>query len=164
MRKILVVLAALLLTACVSRPDPDPAVMRDSPPPWDAPRDAISYIDAAGLEQRPLGEDTDPWVLELLVEVAGDEVSVPGMIGVDRLRAVQAVVHTHDEGGDVWLEGEGNHVATLGHFFTLWGVAFDGECLGAHCSGLTVLADGEVVEEPVDLVLRGHQTVEVRVG
>lgn len=164
MRKILVVLAVLLLGACVSRPDPAPAVMRDSPPPWDAPRDAISHIDAAGLDQRPLGEDTDPWVLRLRVDVAGEEVQVPAMIGVDRLRAVQAVVHTHDEGGDVWLEGEDNEVATLGHFFTLWGVAFDGECLGAHCAGLTVLADGEEVEDPVGLVLRGHQTVEVSVG
>jgi hypothetical protein len=163
MRK-LVVLSVLLLTACVSRPAPEPAVMRETAPPWDAPRDAVSYIDAAGLERRPLGEDTDPWVLALTVEVGGEEVAVPPKIGIDRLRAVQAVIHTHDEGGDVWLEGEGNGEATLGQFFTLWGVQFDGECLASRCEALTVLADGEPVVDPVSLVLRGHQTVHVSVS
>ncbi|NLE96526.1 MAG: hypothetical protein GX596_00855 [Propionibacterium sp.] len=162
MRKVLIV-AVLLLTACVSRPDPDPAVMRDSAPPWDAPRDAISYIDAAGLEQRPLGEDTDMWVVALTVEVGGQDVLVPAKIGIDGPRAIQAVVHTHDEQGDVWLEGPDNDVATLGHFFSLWGVEFDGDCLASHCEELTVLADGEPVDDPVNLQLRGHQTVEVSV-
>ncbi len=164
MRKVLVLVSVLLLAACVSRPDPEPAVMRESAPPWDAPRDAVSYIDAAGLDRRPLGEDADPWVLDLSVEVAGRPVTVPAKIGVDGLRAVQAVVHTHDADGVVWLEGEGNDVATLGHFFTLWGVRFDGDCLASHCSGLQVLADGEPVDDPVNLRLRGHQTVDVSVG
>lgn len=164
MRKVLVLLSVLLLAACVSRPDPEPAVMRESAPPWDAPRDAVSHIDAAGLDRRPLGEDADPWVLDLSVEVAGERVDIPAKIGVDGLRAVQAVVHTHDADGAVWLEGEGNETATLGHFFTLWGVRFDGECLGASCTGLEVRADGEPVEDPVNLRLRGHQTVEVSVG
>lgn len=160
MRNLLVV-AVLLLTACVSRPDPEPATMREAAPPWDAPRDAISYIDAAGLEQRPIGEDTDPWILTLEVTVDGEPVEVPAMIGVDRLRAVQAVVHTHDAGGDVWLEGPDNQVATLGHFFTLWGVHFSDDCLADRCGSLTVLADGEPVADPVGLTLRGHQVVEV---
>lgn len=162
MRNLLVV-AVLLLTACVSRPVPEPATMREGAPPWDAPRDAISYIDAAGLEQRPIGEDTDPWILTLEVTVGGEPVEVPAMIGVDRLRAVQAVVHTHDVGGDVWLEGPDNSVATLGHFFTLWGVRFTDDCLADRCGSLTVLADGEPVDDPVQLTLRGHQVVEVSV-
>ena len=160
MRKF-IVLVVLLLSACVQRPDPDPAVMRDTAPPWEAPRDAISYIDAAGLEQRPIGEDTDPWIIALTVEVGGRRVEVPPMVGIDRLRAVQAVVHTHDGGGNVWLEGPDNREATLGEFFTLWGVEFDGTCLAKHCD-LTVLADGAEVDDPAGLQLRGHHTVEVR--
>lgn len=163
MRKLLLVVA-LLLVACVSRPDPEPAVMRDSAPPWDAPRDAISYIDAAKLEHRPLWEDTDPWIVKVTVTVDGKDVQIPRFIGVDRLRAVQSVIHTHDETGDVWLEGEGNRHSTLGEFFTLWGVKFDGECLASHCGNVEVLADGEVVEDPVQLLLRGHKLVEVRAG
>lgn len=154
-------LTVLLLTACVARPDPAPAVLRETAPPWDAPRDAVSYIRAAGLPEQPLGTDTDPWVLDLTVTVDGEAVGVPAFIGADRLRAVQAPVHTHDPGGEVWLEGDGNRDITLGEFFTLWGVRFDGECLGAACGGVTVTADGRQVEDPVDLVLRGLTSVSV---
>ena len=162
MRTILsVTLTVLLLTACVARPDPAPAVLRETAPPWDAPRDAVSYIRAAGLPEQPLGTDTDPWVLDLTVTVDGEAVDLPAFIGADRLRAVQAPVHTHDPGGEVWLEGDGNRDITLGEFFTLWGVRFDGECLGAACGGVTVTADGRGVEDPVDLVLRGLTSVSV---
>ena len=154
-------LTVLLLTACVARPDPAPAVLRETAPPWDAPRDAVSYIRAAGLPEQPLGTDTDPWVLDLTVTVDGEAVDLPAFIGADRLRAVQAPVHTHDPGGEVWLEGDGNRDITLGEFFTLWGVRFDGECLGAACGGVTVTADGRGVEDPVDLVLRGLTSVSV---
>ena len=164
-RKILVlVLGALLVVGCVSRPDPEPAQMRQSQPPWDAPRDAVSYIAAAGLPQLSLGDDSDPWILQIQVSVSGDPVEVPAYIGIDRLRAVQAPVHTHDPGGQVWLEGADNAASTLGHFFTLWGVRFDADCLGATCGGVTVLADGEPVDDPVALQLRGVEVVEVSVG
>ncbi|MDU7361010.1 MAG: hypothetical protein E7L00_07355 [Propionibacteriaceae bacterium] len=136
-------------------------MMRTSAPPWDAPRDAVSYIDAAGLEQRPLGEDTDPWIVALSVEIEGESVDIPAMIGIDRLRAKQAIVHTHERGGDVWLEGPDNGTATLGHFFTLWGVQFDGACLAEWCN-VEVFVDGKKIEDPASLTFRGHKAVEVR--
>ena len=157
-------LAAFLLVGCVGRPDPAPAESRTSQPPWDAPRDAISYIEAAGVAQLSLGDDADPWILDIDVIVAGQPVEVPAYIGIDRLRAVQAPVHTHEPGGEVWLEGEGNRDTTLGQFFALWGVRFDDDCLGAACGGVTVLADGERVDDPAALILRGNQLVEVSVG
>lgn len=160
MRKLLLVLV-LVMTACVSRPDPEPAVMRESAPPWDAPRDSISYIDAAGMEHRPLNEDTNPWIVDVEVEVQGEDVVIPPFIGVDRLRAIQAVIHTHDEDGVVWLEGPDTDASTLGEFFTLWGVHFDGECLASYCD-VEVVADGETVTDPVDLKLRGHKVIEIR--
>ncbi|HMR48263.1 MAG TPA: hypothetical protein PKE40_13990 [Arachnia sp.] len=162
MRKAMAVVAALLLVGCVSRPDPDPAVMRQGPPPWEAPRDAISYIREAGLPELALDEDGDPFIVAMEVAVDGTPVSLPPFIGVDRLRAVQAPAHTHDDTGDLWLEGEGNREVTLGQFFTLWGVRFDGDCLAAACGGVEVRADGVLVEEPVDLVLRGHERIQVR--
>ena len=157
-------LAAFLLVGCVGRPDPAPAESRTSQPPWDAPRDAISYIEAAGVAQLSLGDDADPWILDIDVIEAGQPVEVPAYIGIDRLRAVQAPVHTHEPGGEVWLEGEGNDTSTLGEFFTLWGVRFDADCLGAVCGGVTVTADGHPVDDPVGLRLRGVERVEVSAG
>lgn len=151
----------LLLAGCVSRPDPDPAVLRETPPPWDAPRDAISYIQAAGLPELPLDEDGDPFIVRLEISYDGAEVELPPFIGVDRLRAVQAPVHTHETTGDVWLEGEGNREVTLGQFFAVWGVRFDGQCLADACGSVTVLADGRGVDDPEDLVLRGHERIQV---
>ena len=66
-----VLAAALLLGGCVSRPEPAPAVMRESAPPWDAPRDAISHIRAAGAPELGLGDDADPWILRVEVTVDG---------------------------------------------------------------------------------------------
>lgn len=161
-RLLVVVITVLLLVGCVSRPEPAPAVLRDTPPPWDAPRDAISHIQAAGLRELSLGADEDPWILDLEVIVDGEDVDVPAFIGIDRLRAVQAPVHTHDPGGEVWLEGEDNRDSTLGHLFELWGVRFDGDCLGAACGSVRVTVDGEVLDgDPTALLLRGTRQIEV---
>lgn len=153
----------LALQGCVERPDPEPASLTTAPPPWPAPRDAVSWIDAAGLPQLDLDDESDPWVLDLEVLVDGHPVEVPAFIGVDRLRAVQAPVHTHTTDGVVWLEGQGNREVTLAQFFHVWGVAFDDECLAGMCQGLEVSADGEAVQAPTELVLRGHQEVTVAV-
>lgn len=152
---------AVLVAGCVSRPDPDPAVIRETPPPWDAPRDAISYIQAAGLPELPLDEDSDPFIVRVEVVYDDEAVELPPFIGVDRLRALQAPVHTHESTGDVWLEGTGNREVTLGQFFAVWGVRFDERCLADACGGLSVLADGEPVEDPVSLVMRGNELIQV---
>lgn len=135
--------------------------MATAPPPWPAPRDAISHIKEAGLPELPLDSESDPFILTIAVTVDGDDVPLAPFIGVDRLRALQAPVHTHETSGDVWLEGEGNREVTLGQFFTLWGVRFDDGCLGAACANLEVTADGQSVDDPAALVLRGHDRVEV---
>ncbi|MFV0427993.1 MAG: hypothetical protein ACK5KO_00975 [Arachnia sp.] len=161
MRRLWPLVAVVVVTGCVARPDPDPAVMSSAAPPWEAPRDAVSYIEAAGFAELPLDTDQDPYSVDVDVLVDGVAVDLPAYIGVDRLRAVQAPVHTHDATGDVWLEGEGNRQATLGQLFTLWGVKFDAQCLGAACGGVVVTADGEPVSDPVGLVLRDHESITV---
>lgn len=152
---------ALLLPGCVERPEPQPASYTTEPPPWPAPRDAISWIEDTGLPHLSLGDETDPWIVELNVEVDGQDVEVPAYIGVDRLRAVQAPVHTHESGGTVWLEGQGNREITLGQFFALWGVEFTDECLAQYCSELIVKVDGAEVEQPTSVLLRGVSTIDV---
>ena len=135
--------------------------MSTQSPPWVAPRDAISNISAAGLPELSLDADSDPFILDIVVTVDNEPVPLVAFIGIDRLRAVQAPVHTHDDSGDVWLEGDGNREVTLGDFFTLWGVRFDEDCLGAACAGLVVTADGEEITDPEALVLRGNDVIEV---
>ncbi len=155
MRWTVVTLAVLvMLTACVSRPAPAAAVMRETPPPWDAPRDAVSYISAADLREQPLDAKGNQRIFTITVTVDGEDVTVPANVGVDRLRAVQAVIHTHDASGTVWLEGDEPKAVTLQDFFTLWGVRFDERCLGAACGSVTVIVDGVRAADPMAVPLR----------
>ncbi len=155
----------LLATAGCNMPSgssaPPPAVIRQSAPPWSAPRDAVSYIDEAGLVAEPLDTTTNQRIIDLEVVIDGQPVEIPAYLGIDRIRALQAAAHTHDTSGEVWLEGSEAAEVTLGQFFILWGVRFDGECLGAACGGITVLADGNPVSDPLSLVLATTHTVRV---
>ena len=114
-----VIIVLLVLTSCVRQATPAPAEQRTTPPPWNAPRDAISYITAAGLEAQPISNENSR-VVKLRITVDGAPVEVPANVGIDRVRALQAPVHTHDTSGQVWLEGRETEAVTLGQFFTVW--------------------------------------------
>ena len=120
-------------------------MQRTGAPPWDAPRDAVSYVDAAGFERLPLDfRGPAPYTVRLTVTVDGAKVVVPAGIGIDKLRAEQAAVHTHTDDGVVWVEPRSKEDRpTLQQFFTLWGVRYDGKCLGDACRGVTVLVNGD---------------------
>jgi hypothetical protein len=122
---------------------PGPAVIRSTPPPWDAPRDAVSYIEKAGFERLPLDfNGPSPYTLKIAVNVDGRSVQLPADIGVDRRRAEQAAVHTHGSDGTVWVEAKTTaERPTLKQFFELWGVRYDGKCVGDACGGVTVLVN-----------------------
>ena len=137
----IVALLPLALSSCVKPPPPAPATMSEAAPPWPAPRDAISYIEASGLPQERYDTASNQRRFQLSIEVGGEPVAIPAWIGVDRYRAIQAPVHTHTEDGEIWLEGEGAEEATLGQFFTLWGVRMNADCLGAVCGGVQVSVD-----------------------
>jgi hypothetical protein len=139
-------LLALALAGCGAGPaKPAPAELRTGPPPWDAPRDAVSYVDAAGMDRLPLDfREPAPYSVRLTVTVDGARVVVPPNVGVDRLRAEQAPMHTHADNGFVHVEAKTRgERPTLKQFFTLWGVRYDAKCLGDACGGVTVLVNGE---------------------
>jgi hypothetical protein len=133
---------------------PGPAEIRSGPPPWDAPRDAVSYIDKAGFEPLPLDfNGPAPYTVKLSVTVDGKPVEVASGIGVDRIRAEQAAVHTHTADGVVYVEAKtGAERPTLEQFFELWGVRYDAKCLGDACGGVTVRVNGEEASWDVKLV------------
>lgn len=143
----------LLLAGCASPVTPAPALIRDTPPPWPAPRDGVAYLEQAGLPQSRLDDRSNQRTFQLQVVVDGLGVEVPAYLGMDRPRAVQGPAHTHDTSGLVWLEGRGADQVTLGQLFTSWGVRFDGRCLGAACGMIAVTSDGRPVADPVALRL-----------
>lgn len=151
----------LVLSGCVRQAIPNPAEQRGTPPPWSAPRDTISYITAAGLEPQSLSSTGNSSVVNLKITVDGMPVEVPAYVGIDRLRAVQAPMHTHDGSGQIWLEGRGTDALTLGHFFTVWGVRFDDRCLGSACRDLRVTVDGIVSPSPTEVRLAGSRIIEI---
>lgn len=156
------IIVLLVLTSCVRQATPTPAEQRRTPPPWGAPRDAISYVTAAGLETQPLSSSNEnSHVVELRITVDSAPVDVPAYLGIDRVRALQASVHTHDTSGQVWLEGRETDAVTLGQFFTVWGVRFDDQCLGAACGALVVEVDGEPSSSPREVRLAASRTINV---
>ncbi|WUJ71550.1 hypothetical protein OG809_41505 [Kribbella soli] len=158
---------ALLLTSSVvggcqvGPAPPAAAVLRTTAPPWDAPRDAVSYIDKAGFERLPLDfSGPSPYTVHIAVTVDGKPVEVPAGIGIDKLRAEQAAVHTHTTDGLVWVESKttSDH-PTLAQFFTLWGIKYDARCLADACAGLKVAVNGSPAAWDTPLVRNGHITV-----
>jgi hypothetical protein len=154
----------VLLAGCVQPAAPAPAVLRSTPPPWPAPRDGISYFELAGVPSSRLDDRTGQRVISVSVRIDGENVPLMPNIGLDLPRALQAPAHTHDASGTIWLEGAGAGTVTLGQFFTLWGVRFDGRCLGAACGQLSVTADGAAVHAPVGLVLSSASDVQIRLA
>lgn len=156
---------AVTLTACAAPPPPGEPMLRSTAPPWPAPRDGLAQIQAAGVESSRLDDTTNQRRFVLTVVLDGEPVPLVPYIGIDRPRALQGPVHTHDDSGEVWLEGRGADTVTLHQFFVLWGVRFDRECLGATCGTVTVAADGRAVATPADLVLATvRERLEVRVS
>ncbi|NIK57677.1 hypothetical protein [Kribbella shirazensis] len=162
--------AALLFTGgviggCgVGPAQPAAAELRTGAPPWDAPRDGVSYIDKAGFERLPLDfSGPAPYTLTIAVTVDGEPVQVPAGIGVDKLRAEQASVHTHTTDGVVWVEAKtADEKPTLAQFFTLWGVRYDADCLADACKNLEVTVNGKPAPWDTPLARNSHIVVTVR--
>nr|WP_202886522.1 hypothetical protein [Kribbella sandramycini] len=156
--------AVLLLASCgVGPAKPAAADLRTTAPPWDAPRDAVSYIEKAGFERLPLDfSGPSPYTLRVKVIVDGNPVQVPAGIGVDRIRAEQAAVHTHTTDGLVYVEAKTtSEQPTLAQFFTLWGLKYDEKCLAGACKNLKITVDGQPA--PWDVRFTGGARITVSV-
>ena len=169
-RRASVTAAALLLISTVmggcqvGPAPPGPAELRTGPPPWDAPRDAVSYIDKAGFERLPLDfSGPSPYTLTIAVTVDGTPVQIPSGVGIDRLRAEQAAVHTHTTDGLVYVEAKTTaERPTLAQFFTLWGLKYTPTCLANACNSLKITTNGKPSPWNTPLTANSHVAVTVR--
>lgn len=142
------------------------AVLRTTPPPWDAPFPVRPQIDAAGMERLPFNFDgPQPYTVTVVVTVDGRTVPIPPQIGLDQEHAEQGSVHTHIENADrgiVAVEAKtAQERPTLKQFFTLWGLRYDQRCLGGVCGTVEVEVDDEPA--PWDAPMQRDTTIEVTV-
>ena len=104
----------------------------------------------------------------LWVYVDGEQVAVPANIGIDPDQdAMQmAGLHTHDGSGKLHVEGVER--ATLGQFFSIWGVAFSRDRLGPHRATanktVRMWVDGKPSDAFGALQLRDGQRIVVSYG
>ncbi|MEI8411778.1 MULTISPECIES: hypothetical protein [unclassified Kribbella] len=158
-------LVSSVISSCQVGPaPPGPAELRTGPPPWDAPRDAVSYIDKAGFERLPLDfSGPSPYTLTLSVAIDGAPVQIPAGIGVDRIRAEQAAVHTHTTDGLVYVEAKTTaERPTLAQFFTLWGIRYDAKCLADACKSLTVVVNNQTASWDAPMTPKAHIQIAAR--
>ena len=92
--RVLRALSSLLVTVtligCTSQSTaPGPAVLRDTAPPWPAPRDGLAQIQAAGLEPSRLDDTSGQRRFTLTIAIDGTPVALVPYIGMDRPRAPQ---------------------------------------------------------------------------
>jgi hypothetical protein len=129
-----------------------------------------------GLEQRRL-EAGVPTMAEgggshfhplLSVYANGKRVKVPANIGIDPTSppTEMAGLHTHDETG--MIHNEAGSGATLGDFFTIWGVPISGQRLGPYRAegdkAVRMWVDGRPSQRFAGLVLEDRQRIVVAYG
>ena len=104
----------------------------------------------------------------LWVYVDGEQVAVPANIGIapDQDAMQMAGLHTHDATGKLHVEGLER--ATLGQFFSIWGVAFSRDRLGPHRATtdktVRIWVDGKRSDAFGALQLRDGQRIVVSYG
>ncbi|MEX2436559.1 MAG: hypothetical protein WD471_00165 [Candidatus Paceibacterota bacterium] len=85
----------------------------------------------------------------------GEEETIPANVGI--VSTCMAEIHTHDTAGELHLEStDPTKTFTLSDFFTVWGQSLEKEGYS-----LTVLVDGEAIENPTELIFEDHQEVEM---
>ena len=135
-----------------------------SMPPWSAPTDVPARVNNAGLDLGPMGM-AEHYHPNLTIVIAGEQVQLPGNIGVDPATGAMSAVHTHESDGTIHIEaGARGEVFTLGQLFTQWGVKLTVTQIGGATAEpgeqITVTSNGTPVEgDPNDLRLEPEQKI-----
>ncbi len=142
---------------------------RQTPPPWDAPANAVRFIQAAGLPPLASEGELVHFHAHLDVLVDGQPVTVPRFIGIDEQAQRISPLHTHTPDGILHIEAPSQDALTLGQLFTEWDVRLTGSCLGSLCAGngktLRLYVNGAPHPgNPAALVLAAHQEIALVYG
>jgi hypothetical protein len=140
------------------------------PPPWRAETAQLrARLSAIGLQTLTAEGQAQHTHQHLDLYVDGRPVAVPPDIGVNRTAGFLSPIHTHDATGIIHVESPVVRDFTLGEFFDVWGVRFDGHCVGGVCDGngrtLSVFLNRQpYTGDPRALVLTDHEEIVVAIG
>lgn len=144
--------------------------IQSGPPPWSAETAQLpARLAAIGLPALISEGEAQHTHQHLDLFVDGRAVIIPPDIGIDPIAGILAPIHTHDSSGIIHVESPVIRDYTLGEFFDVWGVRFDGHCIGGSCDGngrtLAVFVDGQPFSgDPRSLLLTAHEEIVVAVG
>jgi hypothetical protein len=160
------------------RPDSVPEsaqlALLDTPPPWKPNYKQLPQrLEALGLPG--FNETTFHIHAHLEIFDDGKQVTIPPDIGIDVATQPPTVspLHTHPVGagnpeGTIHMEADQEYEFTLGQFMNVWGVKFSDSQIGSLKSKgdqqLQVYVNGQLVEDPVNVVLQEHDIIVIGYG
>lgn len=161
-----------LLTGCgdstTETPDSGPAsALRRTEAPWAPNNDGLrDRVAAAGFP--PVGDESHHVHALLSVFVEGEPVEVPADIGIDVEARFMSPLHTHTPDGVLHFEADEPAPFTLGQVFSMWGVEFSADRLGAYSADgknrIHVYVNGTKIEDPVDHEISEGDNIVVAYG
>mgnify|MGYP001569069171 FL=1 len=106
----------------------------------------------------------------LKIIIDGKQETIPSNIGI--AYGIMRPVHTHDETGELHIEGPCKRDFTLGDFFSIWGKVFNSQCIFEKCinnennanSSLKVFVDGQENNDFENIILKDKQEIVVEYG
>ena len=135
--------------------------------PWSPQSDNLmERVEAAGFP--PVGDESYHVHALLSVFVDGEQVPVPTNIGIDQSSGFHSPLHTHTPDGVIHFEADDPSPFTLQQVFTMWGVDFSTDRLGAYTpkagKQIHVYVNGERVTEPAGYQINNGDNVVVAYG
>lgn len=116
----------------------------------------------------PPGRETYHVHARMEVYVDGKKVTVPENIGLSTTPRVMSALHTHDAEGIIHIEADAPREVKLSEFFTIWGVKFSKDQIGAYRSTadktVQVFANGKPVDDPENYIVRPKDLINVGYG
>jgi hypothetical protein len=159
-----------------SHPDSVPAsaqlALLDTPPPWQPNYKQLPQrVEAMGLPG--FNETTFHIHAWLHIYDNGKSVPIPANIGIIQATGFLSPLHTHavapnNPEGIIHMEADQEYDFTLGQFMDVWGVKFSDSQIGSFRNKgdekLQVYLNGQLVEDPVNVVMHAHDNIVIGYG
>jgi hypothetical protein len=146
--------------------------LQDTPPPWKPEYNQLPQrVQAMGLPG--FNETTFHIHAHVEIFVDGKKEPIPANIGIDEANGFISPLHTHPTApdnpeGTIHMEADQQYDFTLGQFMNVWGVKFSDDQIGSLKSKgdrqLQVYVNGQLVKDPVNVVLQEHDIVVIGYG